>query len=341
MRKSKQLIIFLVILGFLMSLTACNGSSNTDSGGENDLVNSNSNGENNIGNDSKEPPEETEAPAPPPDFDPLPAERQPIEIETSDGRLLEGYYYPAKVPDAPVIVLMHWAGGTMDEDWIAIAPWLQNRQDELASVPSTKGISGLVKPAYIEPWQDNSWFPPLPESTSFAVVIFNFGKFGASPYGGTPQSLVDDALSAVKFASSIEGIDPNRISTMGASIGADAAVDACYLFNMEDLGLCIGALSLSPGNYLTEEFLYYEAVAVLDMDGVPVWCLASESDHNVPEVCRSASGDNYQVVIFAGEDHGMLLVTPDHKPIDPASDFNTLQLYLEFLEVVYGFDLIE
>jgi hypothetical protein len=188
------------------------------------------------------------------------------------------------------------------------------------------------------PWQDPSWFPVLPSEVSFAVLTFNFGSWGNSEPGELPESLVEDGLAAIKFAAGLEGIDPDQISTIGGSIGADASVDSCYLFNLEALGRCIAAFSLSPGEYLNFEEKYAGAVDGLDSAGYPVWCLASIDDTTSYNTCQSASGTYYQTFTFDGEDHGMILVSPDHMPSDPAMDVNTLELYLQFLDEVYGWN---
>ena len=254
-------------------------------------------------------------------------------IPTADGRVLEGLYYPSRIQDAPAVVLMHWANGSLD-DWRAVAPWLQNRLDELID-PLTGG-----GPLYT----DSSWFPPMPEEVSFAVLVFNFGDFGNSPYGGSRQTWVDDAVSALNFASSLEGIDPHRLSTLGASIGADGAVDSCYLFNdAGEKGTCVGALSLSPGNYLTDEFAYPEAADFIEMAGYPVWCLAAEGDGSSPELCLALDGEHAQAFIFEGRDHGMNLLTDDQTLFEPAlgMDYNPMEMIQEFLETAYGIPLNE
>jgi dienelactone hydrolase len=325
-RISKPIFVVSTILVFLLVLAACDEDDGIDlSGGLQDA------GQEEEAGDV----EESEEEAPPEiAFVPLPPERQPVEIETSDGRMLEGYYYPAKVDNAPVIVMMHWAVGNMDEDWYYLAPWLQNRQDEMAS---GKRAPGLARLPYQVPWQDPSWFPPLPPEVSFAVLTFNFGGWGNSPSGSAEDGLLEDATSALRFAATLEGVDPDRISTLGASIGADGAVDACYQFNLEEIGRCVGAYSLSPGEFITGVFKYAEAAAALIEAGYPVWCLTGIADPS-SETCFSGSGDLYRIFTFPGGDHGMTLVSPDHKPFE-AADVNTLELYLQFLEEVYGIAL--
>ena len=186
----------------------------------------------NAADDAEQPAAEPVEEPPADDFTPLPPERQPIEITSAGDRMLEGWYYPAKLDNAPVVVLMHWALGTM-EDWQVIALWMQNRLDEV-----------IMPQPGPEAFYDISWFPPMPQDVSYAVVVFNFGNFGNSPFGGDRESWVWDAIGALKFASMIEGVDPNRISAMGASIGADGPVDGCYL--LMTLTMMLPALERYP-----------------------------------------------------------------------------------------------
>lgn len=288
--------------------------------------------------------EPTQEPTEEPALAPLPPERQPIEIITADGRTLEGYYYPARVNPAPVIVLMHWAPGTMD-DWQEIAPWLQNRQDEMANTQSWQdvGISWRSNRTITGPWLDPTWFFVLPDWTTFGVVIFNFGDYGASEAGDIPESWAQDALAAVKKASELEGVDPNQIAAIGASIGADGAVDGCYEFNMDPdrIGTCLGALSLSPGNYLTQRYTYAEAVDWLDAAGYIVWCLYAVQNTYDADTCLSATGEHYMPIGFPGDGHGMMLVQPTMFPINPARDVDTLVIIVEFLAEVFGLPIFD
>jgi len=289
-------------------------------------------------------PTPTLVPTEEPGLPPLPPDRQPLEIITADGRTLEGFYYPAKDNPAPVIVLMHWAPGDMD-DWQEIAPWLQNRKDETASTQTWRDISISLRSnqAISGPWLDPSWFYPLPDWTTFGVVIFNFGGYGASVPGNIPESWAQDALAAVKKASELEGVDPQQIVAVGASIGADGAVDGCYEFNLDPdrLGTCLGALSLSPGNYLTDRYTYAEAVKALDDAGYDVWCLYSEENSHDSETCLSASGVNYMTLAYPDDLHGMMLVQPEYYPVNPARNVDTLVIILEFLVEVLGIPIFE
>jgi hypothetical protein len=264
------------------------------------------------------------------------ADRLVITFETMDGRTLEGFYYPARLPDAAVIVLMHWAPGTM-EDWHEIALWLQNRQDELTA--KADDHSALVNYSAgqndNDPWLDPSWFPILPPEVSFGVLIFNFGGRGNSEEGPGGDGLFYDALAAVAAASALDGIDSNRITTMGASIGADGSVDGCQAFNAADEyeGTCLGAFSLSPGSYMNRD--YGEMVNLLRQETPPktVFCLAAANDGNSWNTCQSAVGDHFEATEYEGSAHGMKLISPNVSP-------GPLTRFLEFLQMVYGITLI-
>ena len=58
---------------------------------------------------------------------PLPADPIRVEFKTEDDVTLVGYYYPAAITPAPVVVLMHWMEGDQT-DWIKVGmvSWLQN-----------------------------------------------------------------------------------------------------------------------------------------------------------------------------------------------------------------------
>jgi len=252
------------------------------------------------------PPTETPTPTGP---SPLPPEPQRIEFQAEDGEPLVGTYYPAAVNPAPVVVLMHWAPGDQ-QDWVEIARWLQNR----GQTSAVSGQAGL-------PWLDPSWFPPMPDDLSFAVFTFDFrGCTGGCAQMDQAGWLLD-AIAAVETARELPGVDPDRLAAIGASIGADGAVDACGEG-------CLGGLSLSPGSYLN--VAYDEAVEALgDEDPAkPAWCLAAEGDGQSAQACRSASGDHYWMHIHPGDAHGMLLITPDTDP-------DTLVVMLDFLRLVF------
>jgi len=205
---------------------------------------------------------------------------------------------------------MHWAPGD-GCDWRTIATWLQNRAVEYDCPTSMDG-----------PWLDASWFPELNSEISYGVFTFTFRNCE----GGCNEFLRDewvlDAQAALQTAMGLPGADPERIFSIGASIGADGAVVACD-------GDCIGVMSFSPGGYLT--LSYAESVSQLgELDPpVPVMCLAAEGDGNSPGTCNAGEGDHYEVIIFPGDGHGMMLIDPTLEP-------NTLEVLLQFLAKALG-----
>ncbi len=227
-----------------------------------------------------------------PDFEPQPPDGQRIEFEAAGGIALVGYYYPAAVPDAPIIVLMHWAGGDQT-DWLnnGMIAWLQNR-----------GANGGGEQS---PSMQSTIYPVMPEGVSFAVFTFDFRGFGESSGNFDPAGGLMDAEAAYAFAMTLEGVDPTRMAGIGSSIGADAVVDACTEG-------CLGALSLSPGGYLGVP--YPVAVKVVDDVEKPVTCVASEGDHASVAACDSATGNYYQSVIYPGSAHGDELLQAPNNP---------------------------
>ena len=263
------------------------------------------------------PPTETPNPTAPPEPR-LPADPQRIEFQAEDGTNLVGYYYPASVEPAPVIVLMHWAGGTHC-DWVAVnlVQWAQNRglPEGIAANPACENVKVYVP----DPLAD---FPPLPEGQSYAIFAFDYRGYGESEGSSNwdPDGYLKDSIAAVQTAQGLDGVDPARVAAIGASIGADGAIDACGAG-------CLGALSLSPGNY--QGVKYADAVTTLGAENKPAWCVASTGDAEAFPTCESASGDNYQKFIYEENDHGMDL-------FDDGLDPKVTQVVFDFLQLVFG-----
>lgn len=263
-------------------------------------------------------------PAPSKPLSDLAADAQRVKFQAEDGKNLVGYYYPSKYADAPIVILMHWAGGDLT-DWCEIALWLQNRRDENLVNPKRCAEAGSGLPAgFSTPWLDSTWFPPMNANTSVGVFVFDFRGYGESEGGGWESA--KDAKAAFKTAGGFEGVDATRMAALGASIGADGAPDGCLLYNQDKGSGCVGAFSLSPGSYLGMEY----ATVVKDLDSVPVWCLAGELDQESAPACKSAGGENYRSVIYPGiELHGMSLITPGLEP-------QPMILIQDFLELVFS-----
>lgn len=275
--------------------------------------------------DVASPPPGQDDPPPPTDDQPagpdaLPPEPQEIAFQASDGQALTGYYYPATVNPAPLVVFMHWVGGNMS-DWYEIAVWLQNRGQ----------ANPFPNPADM-PWWDPSWFPPVRADRSYGVFIFSFR--GCQPYdagcpGWEPALWYLDAQAAMQTALTLEGVDPTRIAAIGSSIGADGAPDACAWLNEQTPGSCKGALSLSPGGYM--DIPYPDVVQQLGENQPPVaaWCLADETEIGICNAASNSGNTVFRAIEIPGGGHGNLLLRPNLNPLP-------MKLILDFLEETVG-----
>jgi pimeloyl-ACP methyl ester carboxylesterase len=272
------------------------------------------------------PPTETPQPSPTPEPsatpDVLPPEPVRIEFTSGDGTPLVGYYYPAAVENAPVVVLMHWVGGS-NCDWLAVnlVQWLQNRAtvEGLAANAACQNAEVFITAPL-------DLYPPLPEGQSFAVFAFDLrghGENGGSINAFDSAGWLQDSMAGVQIARTLEGVDPARVAAIGASIGADGAIDGCGEG-------CLGALSLSPGNYYG--IPYKTAVDTLGEDQRPAWCVAATGDGEAFPTCDSPTGDHYQKIIFEGESaHAMAMFDPDFE-----FKAELRQTILDFVSLVFG-----
>ena len=244
----------------------------------------------------------------------LPPDPQRIEFQAEDGAALVGSYYPAAVNPAPVVVLMHWAGGDQT-DWlyVGMVAWLQNRGAEIPAPPATMYFDAPYP------------FPPLPEGLSFAVFTFDFRGFGESTGSGGQDKYILDARAAYTTAANLQGVDPARVAGIGASIGADGVADGCNK-------ACIAALSLGPGNWL--EMAYTEAVTAADDLGKPIWCVAAEDDETGAQTCRAATGDHYYALVHPSGEHAMRLFRLKNNLQPPIEE-----TILDFLRLVFDLPL--
>jgi hypothetical protein len=252
-------------------------------------------------------------------LEPLPPDPQEITFQAEDGFTIFGRYYPAVVNPAPMIVLMHWAPGDM-EDWNEIAFWLQNR-----------GLTGTSSNLGQESWLDPSWFPGMIEGQSFGVFTFSFRECdaGCNNFQINRPLWLLDATAAMQIAAGLEGVDSTKLIAIGASIGADGATDGCFRHNDLSMNSCLAALSISPGDYLTVP--YADAVSSLMEETPPKhdWCLWATGDVGAAGACNSAMGDQYLSIEWAGSAHGMDLFRPEVEP-------NVLLKILDFITLVYG-----
>jgi hypothetical protein len=249
-------------------------------------------------------------------MNPLPPEPQQFNFQAVDGTMLEGVYYPAAVNPAPLVVMMHWVNGDM-HDWNELAVWLQNRGQK----------NPFPNPGDL-PWWDPSWFPKIPADQSYGVFLFTFRGCKPMNEKGCDKwdipGWVTDFQGAMLTAYSLDGVDTARIVTIGSSIGADGAADACLFLNQENPNSCKGALSLSPGSYLAQKYPnVIERLGKLQPQ-VAAWCLADSVEVGI---CKQAITDDnalFQYFEIPNGDHGNMLLRPALEPLP-------MQLILDFL----------
>ena len=218
-----------------------------------------------------------------------------IEFDAEDGTTLVGLFWAPTEQPLPGVLLMHWAPGTK-EDWIEIATALQ-----------AGAASDLAPSVQLE--------------HGYAVFAFDFRGHGESEGPQNREANVADALTALALLREMPGVDPDNIAMVGASIGSDAAVDACGEG-------CVTAVSLSPGSYLG--VAYTGAVAALG--DMPVFCAASDGDNPSPQTCRdgeAAAQGEFQVQIYSGSAHGMAMFDlTDQSPLLVDLLFEWLRVHL-------------
>ena len=239
----------------------------------------------------------------------LPAQPREITFEAGDGVELKGLYYPPDAPQAPVLVLMHWARGDQQE-WASIAGWVQNR--------------GQVESTGNRFWESPGWFPDFPSELSLGVFTFTFRDCQGGCQGWSSAGWLLDARAAVEAAANLPGADPRRILTAGASIGADGAVDACDWWNEQGAGRCLGAFAISPGSYLTVPYEQAGSSLLASDPAAQVYCLFDRRDDAAWETCPSLP-EATQVDFGYVHKRGMEL-------IDPGLKHNTLILLREFIQ---------
>jgi pimeloyl-ACP methyl ester carboxylesterase len=233
---------------------------------------------------------------PPPTSTPEPdLSPQRVTFYAEDGRPLVGYYYPAWKPGQPVVVLMHQFDGDQSM-WqkSPILDWLRNFPVPDPTSSPTPSADGKL--------------PLMPAELSFAVFTFDFRGHGESlpadiiqdGYRAHAAEFLLDAAAAYQIAGQFPGVDSGHVISIGASIGADAAVDTCGAG-------CSGAFAISPGSWLKVN--YAQAVNQLLAAGKQVRCVYAVNDGPAPATCWSvAPSDSYKIFAYPGSKHGMTFV---------------------------------
>lgn len=254
-------------------------------------------------------PSPTTAPtAPPTPAACQPAEPQAISFTAADGQVLAGRYYPPADTSAPLVVAMHWAGGTQD-DWNALAPWMQNRGLTDTVLFQGGEISATLPSA---PWRDASQFPPAPAGQGFGVFTFTFrgctGEDGCLTFD--EKGWQADIEAALRQARELPCVNPNRILTFGSSIGADGAALGCAWLNEQNPGACPAAIALSPGGFLGTPLEYAAQRLAAGNPEAKLYCLADQIEG---KLCQTvgAKHPNVETFIIENGGHGNLLIRPE------------------------------
>lgn len=237
---------------------------------------------------------------------------QRIIFQAEDGQELVGYYYIAPHPNAPVVVMMHQFMSSQANAWEQsdLIPWLQNYPPQTSGVTPTPSAQGML--------------PNMPPDVHFNVLTFDFRGHGESG-GKRAAYLTDeaknwyllDAKAAYALARTLPYADPNRIIGFGTSIGADAALNACYEG-------CAGTFSISPGSYLGQDWASH-AYRVSNA-GKPVRCMFSFNDGEPARTCTSLPVNAYyRLLAYEGKKHGENFLVPRKM------EANFGQILLDFL----------
>ena len=191
-----------------------------------------------------------------------------VDLATSDGVSIKGTYYRPAATDAPGVVLLHMLGRKRG-DWDAFARQLQDA-----------GYSVL------------------------AIDLRGHGESGGKREWG---KMTMDAAAATDFLRARPEVDPERIVIIGASIGANIAIN----YGAEDPDV-VGVALLSPG-------LDYRGVktaeAVKAYGDRPLFIAASSEDKYAAESSRTLDGlaqGPHQLLILKNQGHGTQMLGKDN-----------------------------
>ncbi len=183
-----------------------------------------------------------------------------IGMVTEDGVHIQGTYYRPAATDAPGVVLLHMLGRKRG-DWDAFARLLQEG--------------------------------------GYGVIAIDLRGHGESEGERDWDKMTQDAAIAASFIRSRPEIDPDRIVVMGASIGANIAIN--YAAQDEKI---VGAALLSPG-------LDYRGVktgdAVKQFGDRPLFIAASEEDEYATQSARQLDNQAqgpHTLLILENQGHG-------------------------------------
>lgn len=188
----------------------------------------------------------------------------PMTISAPDGTALQARFYAASIQPAPAALLVHQAGSSQ-QDW---AP--------------------LIEPL---------------RAAGYAVMTFDLRGHGGSGGEADWAQMPGDTQAALRLLSALAGVDSSRIVLIGASIGANLALNACA-----DLVGCGAAVLLSPG-------LDYHGIATAPaiprLGARALLIVTGQPDANNPAdsvmLDDLAAASDHQLVIIPAAAHGARL----------------------------------
>jgi dienelactone hydrolase len=204
---------------------------------------------------------------------PVPTEASfQMSFTAPDGLTLASTYYGAAVRPAPTVLLLHMYGGTKAA-WGTFAVSLQQ--------------------------------------TGYNVVALDLRGHGDTGSAQDWSKARQDIVSVLRRLSTLPGVQRERISVVGASIGANLALNACAEF-----GACRSVVLLSPA----ADYLGITAEDALARYGSrPMLIVATRKDSPSSDDSMRlnglATGDR-RLILNAGQAHGthMLTSAPDLGP---------------------------
>lgn len=188
----------------------------------------------------------------------------PMSFSMADGLVIAGTYRGARIRPAPALLLLHGLGGSRD-DWFDFAARMQDA-----------GFSSL------------------------AIDLRGQGVTGGAVDWRKAQ---DDVRFIFEQLRALPGVDPRRVSVVGAGIGANLALVMCAL-----VPECHSLVLLSPA-------LDYEGVVTQEAMALygnrPVLIAASRVDGTSgtdSAVLDSLARGDHRLLVYEGDAHGIVLL---------------------------------
>ncbi len=232
------------------------------------------------------------------DITPVLDSSKPQNIILSDvsGETFPAIYYPPSQPNSPVVVFMHQIDRDMRQ-WLPIASWLWKQEPD----PST------INKMY--PWLDPSWFPENTLGFKPGILLFTYRGCDNGCTKPQAMNILADAQTAIRYVMERPEVNQDRVTVVGTSVGADAALDSCFLLQDTSNYACQNVISASPGSYL--DYSYESVAKLLVEQKTNVYCFASKADSESAIQCMTGNkAPEYHSAIGEGNQHGVQLFSP-------------------------------